>query len=101
MKNVDSSRCRSHTLICTNQRSDGRTACHDFGGQAFFMKVKDRLKQTGKLSTHWATRTGCLGFCNSVGTTVVIHRPGEEPQWMTEVTDEDFDSVWDQIVRDR
>lgn len=100
MKPVDSSRCRTHVLVCTNERTDGRTACHDFGGQAFFKKLKDRLKTSGKITTHWATRTGCLGFCNSVGTTVVIHRPGKAPEWLNEVTDADFENVWERIVKE-
>jgi (2Fe-2S) ferredoxin len=100
MKPVDSGRCQTHVLVCTNERPNGRTGCKDFGGQEFYMKVKERLKASGKIGTHWATRTGCLGFCNSVGTTVVIHRPDEKPEWFNEVTDADFDSVWERIVRE-
>jgi len=100
MKTVIGDRCAVHVLVCTNERTDGRTACHDFGGQGFYKKIKDRLKTSGKISTHWATRTGCLGFCNTVGTTVVIHRRGEPSLWLSEVTDADFDSVWQEIVRE-
>lgn len=93
-------KCKVHVLVCTNQRPEGRTGCKDFGGQEFYQRIKDRLKSTGKISTHWVTRTGCLGFCNSVGTTVTIHRRGQPPEWFTEVTDADFDSVWEKIVRE-
>ncbi|MBY0370400.1 hypothetical protein K2X33_06920 [bacterium] len=100
MKPVFGDRCKVHVCVCTNERTDGRTACKDFGGQEFFKKLKEKLKTSGKISTHWVTRTGCLGFCNSVGTTVVIHRRGEPSQWLNEVTDADFDSVWQEIVRE-
>ncbi len=93
-------RCKVHVLVCTNQRTDGRTACHDFGGVDFFTRLKSKLKAEGKAATHWATRTGCLGYCNSKGTTVVIYRRGEVPVWLTEVSDTDFDLVWEQIVRE-
>lgn len=92
--------CEVHVLVCTNLRTDGRTACADFGGKEFYKRVKEKLKSTGKRATHWVTQTGCLGFCNTVGTTVVIHRRGEAPRWMNEVTDADFDSVWQEIVRE-
>ena len=100
MKDINSDRCKVHVLVCTNTRTDGRTACSDFGGLEFYKKLKDKLKTTGKVGTHWVTRTGCLGFCNSVGTTVTIHRRGEPPKWFSEVTEADFDSVWQDIVRE-
>ncbi len=100
MKSVESTQCKVHVLVCTNERTDGRTACNDFGGQTFFKRLKDQLKASGKIRTHWASRTGCLGFCNSVGTTVVIHRPGQPSEWLNEVTEADFDSVWERIVRE-
>lgn len=100
MKPVLSHHCQVHVLVCTNERTDGRTACVDFGGQEFYKKLKDRVKKTGKGASHWITRTGCLGFCNTVGTTVVIYRRGEPSVWLNEVTDADFDSVWAQIVRE-
>lgn len=100
MKPVQSDYCEVHVCVCTNQRPSGRTGCHDFGGVEFHKRLKEKLKETGKIRTHWVTRTGCLGFCNNVGTTVAIHRRGEPSQWLTEVTAADFDSVWEQIVRE-
>ncbi len=100
MKRVDVSGCRVQVLICTNERPDERVACHQFGGQEFYLAVKEKLKLTGLRATHWATRTGCLGFCNSVGTTVAIHRDGQPARWFTEVTASDFDFIWQEIVRE-
>jgi (2Fe-2S) ferredoxin len=96
----DANECLVHVCICTNERPAPRVGCKDFGGQQFYQLIKDRLKQTGKVATHWATRTGCLGYCNTVGTTVVIHRRGEAPEWLTDVTAADLDSVWEKIVRE-
>lgn len=98
MKPAQHTQCKVHVLVCTNSRTDGRTACSDFGGQEFFKKLKDRVKSTGLAGTHWVTRTGCLGFCNTVGTTVVIYRRGEPPRWFNEVTDADFDHIWQEVV---
>ncbi len=100
MNEIDSKNCLVHVCVCTNQRPDGRTGCDDFGGTAFHKRLKDKLKTSGKIRTHWVTRTGCLGFCNTVGTTVTIHRRGEPSRWFSEVTDADFDSVWEEIVRE-
>ncbi len=69
------------------------------GGQEFYLRMKEKIKEAGLYNTHWATRTGCLGFCNMVGTTVAIHRKGEAPQWFTEVKPEDFDAVWNEVTR--
>lgn len=97
MKNQDSSRCKVHVCVCTNERTDGRTACADFGGMDFFKSLKAKVKAEGVAGTHWVTRTGCLGFCNNVGTTVVIHRPNQPSEWLSEVTPGDFTTVWEKI----
>ncbi len=97
MKNVDAKECKVQILVCTNERQD-RAACKMYGGQEFYQRIKDRIKKEGLVDTHWATRTGCLGFCNTVGTTVVIHPAGGEPRWFTEVTAEDFDQIWSELA---
>ena len=98
MKKVTTPICKVHVCVCTNERTDGRTACSDFGGKEFFTALKAKTKSEGLASRAWVTRTGCLGFCNQVGTTVAIHRQGEPSQWFTEVTQADFDSIWEKIL---
>lgn len=100
MKLISGEDCRVHVLICTNERPDGRAACKMVGGEAFYFRIKQKLKETGLSATHWATRTGCLGFCNTVGTTVTIHAQGQGQRWFNEVTDADFDFIWAEIVRE-
>lgn len=96
---ADAADCEVHVLVCTNERAPGKDSCRLVGGQEFYQRIKERIRDEGLVRTHWATRTGCLGFCNPVGTTVTIHRKGQSPQWLTEVRLEDFDSVWREIVR--
>lgn len=92
--------CKVQVLVCTNERPPEKTCCFKFGGQEFYLALKNRLKQEGLYDTHWVTRTGCLGFCNNIGTTVAIYRQNEPTQWFNEVTPEDLDSVWKEIVRE-
>lgn len=100
MKTVDGSDCVVHVNICTNDRPAPKTGCGTFGGQDFYLSIKQKLKETGLSATHWVTRTGCLGFCNPVGCTVTIHRAGQSARWFNEVTKEDFDRIWGEIVRE-
>ncbi len=94
MKEIDASDCLAHILICTNERPAPRTGCKDFGGMEFYTKFKQKLKETRLSGTHWATRTGCLGFCNDTGTAVVIRKRDQEPKWYSDVTADDFDRIW-------
>lgn len=95
----DEKRIKAHAFVCTNNRDDGRDACQAFGGQEFHAKLKAKLKEAGIYSTHKATRSGCLGYCNNVGCTVTIYRQGKPASWFTEVTDKDFDRIWDEITK--
>lgn len=99
MKELDCRECEVHVVVCTNERPEPKSCCRKVGGHEFFLRLKDKLKQTGLVATRWVTRTGCLGFCNDVGTTVTIHRRGEPPKWFTEVTGADFDAIWKEVTR--
>jgi len=94
VKEVDASDCLVHVNVCTNERTDGRSCCRKVGGQEFFELLKGRVKEAGLRGTHWVTRTGCLGYCNDVGTTVAIHAHGKRSIWLTEVGLGDSDEVW-------
>jgi len=89
--------CLVHVNVCTNKKPAPKASCAPVGGVEFFQKLKAKTKETGIANDVWVTRTGCLGFCNSVGTTVVIHRKGAKSLWYTEVTAEDFEKIWDAI----
>lgn len=98
MQEINAKNCRVHVLVCTNERPAPKTGCATFGGMEFFMKFKQRLKDSGLIASHWVTRTGCLGFCNEVGTVVVIRRTGSPDKWYTEVKDCDFETIWNEAT---
>ena len=99
MKELDCHQCQVHVVVCTNERPEPKSCCRKVGGQELYFKLKNKLKDTGLIATHWATRTGCLGFCNDVGATITVHRKGEPSKWFSEVTDADFDAIWKEITR--
>jgi predicted metal-binding protein len=98
MKSEEASECRVQVFVCTNERPAPKTGCKNFGGQEFYDRLKKKLKENGR-SDIWLTRTGCLGFCNPVGTTVSIHSVGGKLHYYSEVTEVDLDFIWNEIVR--
>lgn len=96
MKPIDVRQCKVQVLVCANER-DGQMSCLPNGGRDFFMRLKDRARAEGMLGTHWITMTRCLGFCNKVGTTVVLHAPEVPAQWFNEVTADDFETIWEKV----
>lgn len=98
MKPIDAQECQVNVFVCTHQR-EGRSACAQVGGQERYLELKNRVKALGLYNTHWVSRTGCLGFCNDVGTTIAIFRPGQPAQWQNEVTAEDLPKVWEEITK--
>lgn len=95
MKNLGEKTLQAHAFVCTNARTDGRDDCAKFGGQEFFAKMKAEIKEKKLNGTLKVTRTGCLGYCNSVGCTVAVYRQDEPSRWYNEVTAEDYGKVWD------
>ena len=83
-----------HILVCTNERTDGRDCCANTGGHDIYTELKEYVKESGLRSIVWVTRTGCLGFCNKIGTTVVIY---PEQIWFKEVRKEDMAKIKEMI----
>ena len=81
---------RKHILVCTNERTEGKACCFNVKGMDIYRELKDFVRLNGFASLVWVTKTGCLGFCNNIGTTVVIYPDG---LWFKEVTIEDLDSI--------
>lgn len=84
-----------HILVCTNERENERESCSKVNGYEIFRELKDWTKANGLASLVWVTRTGCLGFCNSVGATIVIY-PDE--LWFREVKKEEVQKIKDFIL---
>jgi len=99
MKELDCSDCQVHVLVCTNERSPEKSCCFKVGGHDFYARMKAKIKEFNLYSTHWITRTGCLGFCNDIGTTVVIEHKGEKQKWYNEVTPDDFGTIWEETTK--
>ena len=84
-----------HILVCANEREHGKDCCAHVEGYEIFHELKDFVKANGLSSSVWITRTGCLGFCNNIGATIVIY---PEQLWFTEVKKEDIGKIKDYIL---
>ena len=84
-----------HILVCTNEREQGKECCSHVKGYEIFRELKDWVKSSGLASSIWVTRTGCLGFCNSVGATIVIY---PDQLWFKEVKKEELQEIKDFVM---
>lgn len=98
MQEIKDYECKVHVCVCVNEKPVPKSCCAKVGGMEFFQKLKAEIREANLSNDIWVTRTGCLGFCNDVGTTVVIHTKGKPSRWYTEVTAEDYRRVWDEIT---
>ena len=98
MKEVQDQPPSVHVFVCINERPEPKMSCLRLGGMEFFTELRKRLKEQELNFRIQATKSGCLGYCNSVGTTVTIHSGGSPVARFTEVTLEDFDKVWSKII---
>ena len=98
MVEVNSTGCKVAVLVCVNERPAEKTSCLKVGGLDFYMALKERVKSAQLQHSHWISRTGCLGFCNKVGTTVCVIKKPEGPRWFNEVTLNDLDLIWKEIT---
>lgn len=79
---VPSLKPRLQVFVCTNERTDGSDCCASVQGMEIFRALKSWVREQGLTRDVWVTRTGCMTFCNPVGTTVVIH---PQNMWFTKV----------------
>ena len=84
-----------HILVCTNERDDGRDFCAKVDGIEIYRNLKEWIKSNGLSSSVWVTRTGCLGFCNEEGTTVVIY---PDKRWFYKVRKENIEEIKQMLV---
>ena len=84
-----------HILVCTNEREQGKECCSHVKGYEIFRELKGWVKSSGLASSIWVTRTGCLGFCNSVGATIVIY---PDQLWFKEVKKEELQEIKDFVM---
>ena len=84
-----------HILVCTNERETEKECCSKVQGYEIFRELKDWVKSRGLSSSVWVTRTGCLGFCNNIGATIVIY---PDQLWFKEVKKEEVQKIKDFIL---
>ena len=62
-----------------------------------FMDLKKFVIENGLTNEVWVTKTGCIGFCNDVGCTMVLY---PDNIWFMETIEEDLEKVKDFIIKD-
>lgn len=80
-------RFRKLVLVCTNERTDGRSCCKEKGAVALHQKLKLAIAEADP--TVRVSRAGCLGTCLS-GASVVIM---PDDIWLGEVEESDIDEI--------
>lgn len=86
---------QKHILVCTNERAE-ESCCSKVDGYEIFRALKEYVKSNGLAGSIWVTRTGCLGFCNDIGTTIVIY---PERKWYTEVTKNELPQIIEEMLK--
>jgi len=94
---VDSKSCKVAVFVCVNERQNEKPSCGKVGGLDFYLRLKEKVRDSGLQNSHWITRTGCLGFCNPTGTAVAVFRAGKDPVWYNEVKLEQLETIWREI----
>lgn len=93
MKPLQYQKPLNHIIVCVNER-ENEDCCINVGGMELFLYLKNFVKSNGLSGKVCVTRSKCLGFCNSVGPTVVIYPEGK---WFTEVKEEDYENILEEI----
>ena len=85
---------KKHVLVCCNERID-RECCANVSGKEIFAELKRWVIEQHLSSDIWVTRTGCLGFCNKIGTTVVIY---PDKKWFLETRMGEIDKIKQELI---
>jgi len=90
MKSTKDLGYKRHVFVCVNEREEEMSDCKKVKGYEVFMNLKEFVISNGLAREIWITKTGCLGFCNDVGTTIVIY---PDKVWFMQTTEQDLDEV--------
>ena len=80
-------------FVCTNERQN-EDCCASVQGMEIFRALKTWVREQGLTQQVWVTRTGCMTFCNPIGTTIVIH---PQNMWFTKVVMGDLAEIKERI----
>ena len=97
MKSVTNLPYKKHVFVCVNDRGEEKECCKNVEGYETFKELKQFVINNGLVNDVWITKTGCLGFCNDVGCTIVIY---PDKVWFMQTTKEDLEKVQEFIVKD-
>ena len=86
---------KKHVFVCCNEREQGRECCSFVNGREIFYELKRWVIENGLTQSVWVTKTGCLGFCNDVGATIVIY---PDKQWFLKTTMGELGKVKEAIM---
>ena len=86
---------RTTVFVCTNVRSDGRTACANpgRGGDAICEALKHGIKKAGLKDRVRVARSGCLDRC-AEGPNLFVYPSGE---WCSGVSPEDVPGLLEKL----
>ncbi len=82
-----------HVFVCVNEK-ESKDCCAKVGGMNIYDKLKLFVAQHGLVGSVWITKTKCLGFCNNIGTTIVIY---PDQDFYTEVKEEDLEEIYEKL----
>lgn len=88
---------KKHVLVCVNESGQFESNCKEVKGLEIFNLLKDFVIKNNLASEIWITKTGCLGFCNDVGCTVVVY---PDKVWFLQTTEDDLEEIKNYLVKD-
>ena len=86
---------KKHVFVCVNDSETYGKCCKNVNGDTAFTELKDFVINNGLTNDIWVTKTGCLGFCNDVGCTIVVY---PDRAWFMQTTVDDLKKVKEFIV---
>ncbi|MEK6950057.1 MAG: (2Fe-2S) ferredoxin domain-containing protein [Nanoarchaeota archaeon] len=96
MKTITDMPCKKHVFVCANDRGPEKSCCMNVKGYETFKALKEFVMQNGLAKDIWVTKTGCLGFCNDTGCTIVVY---PDKVWFLQTTKEDLKKVKEFIAK--
>jgi len=88
---------KKHVFVCVNEREEGESCCKDVNGSNIFIELKNFVINNGLVKDIWVTKTGCLGFCNDIGCTIVVY---PDRVWFMQTTSKNLEEIKEFIVKD-
>ena len=86
---------QKHVFVCINKRPEGQACCASVAGEEVFYALKYFINANALAARVFVTKTGCLGYCNKVGATVLIY---PDRKWFKEVTMNDLETIKQMIT---